>query len=229
MSLLLLVAKQRARRRRRQAGAAMFIVSMMVTVLASVGMFALAASATEVKTAGNERQSAQTHYLAEYGVLAFARETEQGKISSYISLMRANPDTGCLSLPIPSASYINGVESGLTKACYRLHASELSTIGQWGVNTAEAYGGVGSNMPSTAPGSLGPVKITPQFFVEVTDVGMRNAPGYSLGSCAFAVVTGTAFGVTQPVTSTGAIATSAEGMEMQRARLVAGPVCPPPQ
>ncbi len=222
------LAKQRTRRRRREAGAVMFIVSMMITVLAAVGMFALAASATEVKTAGNERQNAQTHYLSEYGILAFARETEQGKVQSYIALMKSNPDK-CLSLPIPSASYINGRESDLAKACYRVKSAELQSIGGWGPSPTQAYAGAqpyasGTSAPT---GSLGPIPITADFFVEVTDVSTRNAAGYSTGTCGFAVVTGTSFGVTQPLVNS-AVAFGAEGMEMQRARVVAGPMCPPP-
>ena len=224
----LFLAKRRTLRRRHEAGAAMFVVSMMVTVLAAVGMFALAASATEVKTAGNERQSAQTHYLSAYGILAFARETEQGKVQSYVSLMRSNPDT-CLSLPIPAATYINGSESPLAKACYRIKAQEFQNIGGWGVQPAEPYAGAQPYAPGVVnPGSLGPVTMNPGFFVEVTDVTMRNASGYSTGTCAFAVVTGTSFGVTQPLVGTN-VAYGAEGLEMQRARFVAGPMCPPPQ
>jgi hypothetical protein len=225
------LAKHRTRRRRREAGAAMFIVSMMITVLAAVGMFALAAAATEVRTAGNERQNAQTHFLSEYGILAFARESEQGKVQSYVALMKSNPDT-CLSLPIPAASYVNtaGVESYLAKACYRIKAQEFQNIGGWGLPAADTYPGTQPYVQGLSPpiGSLGPVPMTAGFFVEVTDVTTRNASGFSTGSCGFAVVTGTSFGVTQPMVN-NVVAYGAEGMEMQRARFVAGPMCPPPQ
>lgn len=224
----LAAAKHRTRRRRHQAGAAMFIVSMMVTVLAAVGMFALAAAATEVRAAGNERQNAQTHFLSEYGILAFARETESGKVQSYVSLMKSNPDT-CLSLPIPSASYINGVESFLTKACYRIKAQEFQSIGGWTVAPTDPYAGTQPYAPAvTTPGSLGMIPMNGSFFVEVTDVTSRNASGFSTGTCGFAVVTGTSYGVTQPLVN-AAVAYGAEGTEMQRARFVAGPMCPPPQ
>lgn len=207
----------------------MFIVSMMITVLAAVGMFALAAAATEVKTAGNERQSAQTHYLSEYGVLAFTRETEQGKVASQISLMKSSPDT-CVSLPIPAASYINGSESFLTRECYRFSASQLGGpgFGNWAISATDAYTGPTSYAPGVNQvGSLGPITMNGGFFVEVTDVNTRNVSGYSVGLCQFAVVTGTSFGVTQPLVSNN-VAYGAEGMEMQRARIVAGPLCPPP-
>jgi len=65
----LVLAKARSLRRRHQRGAALFVVAMALAVLASVGIFALAAAATEVRTSGNERQNAQTHYLSQYGIL----------------------------------------------------------------------------------------------------------------------------------------------------------------
>jgi hypothetical protein len=223
------LAKVRTVRRRREAGAVMFIVTMMVTVLAAVGMFSLAASATEVKAAGNERQNSQTHYLAGFGIVAFAREAEQGKVQAYVSLMRSNPDT-CLSLPLPSATYMpSGGLSALAKACYRMSSTELAKVGNWATTPMTPYAGTSSYTPATtAPGSLGPIMTNPGFYVEVTDVSSRNAPGYSTGSCSFAVVTGSSFGVTQPIVG-GNVAYGGEGQEMQRARFVAGPMCPPPQ
>ncbi len=67
-------AKRRWSHRQDEAGAAMFIVSMTLTVLASVGIYALAAASNEVRTSGYERQNTQTHYLASYGVLGIAHE-----------------------------------------------------------------------------------------------------------------------------------------------------------
>jgi hypothetical protein len=223
-------AKHRTLRRRHQAGAAMFVVSMMVTVLAAVGMFALAAAATEVKSAGNERQNTQTHYLAEFGILAFARETETGKVQTYISMGMATADK-CLSLPLPSPSLLlAGNLSPLAKACYRVEPADFQRIGGWGSAPTVPYTG---SQPYSAgavnPGSLGPIPMGGVFYVEVTDVSGsgRPAPGYSAG-WAFPVVTGTSFGQTQPLVS-GAVAYGAVGMEMQRARYVAGPLYTGPQ
>jgi hypothetical protein len=200
----------------------MFIVSMMVTVLAAVGMFALAASATEAKTAGNERQNSQTHYLAEYGILAFAR----GKVQSVLSLMKSNPDT-CVTLPLPSSSFmLAGKESDLTKGCYRFTPLQFQQMGGWSTSMSTAYGGTAPYTPSTAlPGSLGPVPMSPAFFVEVTDAAIRDVAGFS-GDCHFVVLTGTSFGLTQPQAGVALnIAYGAVGQELQRARYVAGPLC----
>jgi hypothetical protein len=226
----LALAKHRTLRRRHEAGAAMFVVSMMVTVLAAVGAFALAASATEVKTAGNERQNAQTHYLSQFGMLAFARETQQGKVASIVALAKSNPDT-CISLPIPAASSVNGngKESDLSKSCRRIQPAEFQVMGAWNGAATVAFSGSTPYATGAATvGSLGPVLTNPGFFVEATDISTRAATGFSSGTCNFAVITATSYGVTQPMNGTAAVY-GAEGMELQRARVVAGPLCNGPQ
>jgi hypothetical protein len=220
-------AKQRTRRRRHEAGAVMFVVSMMVTVLAAVGMFALVSSATEVRTAGNERQNAQTHFLAQYGILAVAQVTEMGNGPVLRSRMQYSRDQ-CLALPIPAPTFFNGgVVSANAKACTRVKPSELQKIGQW--NTAvppvETYAGQTPYLASAAnPGSLGPVPITADFFVELTEEGPGRTPaGYS-GNNTWVTMAATSFGVTVPLLASGTSAFGAEGMEMQRARFNVGPV-----
>jgi hypothetical protein len=217
-------AKQRTRRRRHEAGAVMFVVSMMITVLAAVGLFALVASATEVRTAGNERQSAQTHFLAQYGILAVARETELGKGPALLS-MALNNTVKCQSLPIPGASYISGGrESTNAKACARFGPDNLQQIGNWAVAPADAYGGATPYLASaTNPGSLGPIPMTAAFYVEVTIQGPGRQPaGYSGQS--WVTFEATSYGLTVPLLPGATNAWGAEGTEIQRARLNVGPM-----
>jgi hypothetical protein len=217
------LAKRRALRRRHQAGAAMFVVSMMITVLGAVGMFALAAAATEVKTAGNERQNTQTHYLAEYGIQAFARDSEEGRIDFQLATGYLTPDV-CMSLPLPSSNVLVGKsESSVAKFCRRFSPAELSL--SWAAAATVAYSGsTPYAVNATAPGSLGPVPSSPGFYVEITDP--TDTPGKGTGNekCHFENVTVTSYGVTQPLFNSS-IAYGSEGIELQRARVVAGPVC----
>lgn len=207
----------------------MFVVSMMVTVLAAVGMFALVSSATEVRTAGNERQNAQTHFLAQYGILAMARETEMGQGPALRSMMQNPPvPVQCLALPIPSPTYVSGgVESGNAKACARIYPSDLQKIGHWNTSVppVETYAGATPYLASAAnPGSLGPVPINAVFFVELTEEGPGRTPaGYS-GDKTWVTLAATSYGVTVPLLASGTNAFGAEGMEMQRARFNVGPV-----
>lgn len=218
------LARARASRRRGEGGAAMFIVAMTMTVLASVGIYALAAASNEVRTSGNERQNTQTHYLAEYGVLGITHEIITSKAQFYLGLMLASPDSPCMSLPgVPSTA------SPVARACRRLGSAELGA--PWTNTTVTVpYGSTNAYQSGVTPGSFGPVPMNGDFFVELTEPTQAQAPPrYStdLHFC-FIEITATASGITQPIIvgqPTGTYAN--EGIEVQRARIIAGPVqCP---
>ena len=76
----------------RRRGAVMFVVAMTIAVLASVGMYALAAASSEVRTSGNERQNTQTHYLP--STACWATPRDDGQAQFYLGLMcPRRPDT----------------------------------------------------------------------------------------------------------------------------------------
>jgi hypothetical protein len=223
------LAKRRARARRRQGGAVMFIVAMTLAVLASVGVYALAAAALEVRTSGNERQSSQTHYLTEYGIIGASYELTATRAQWYLAMMLAQPDTACLSLPgVPSTADM------LTRACWRMGSKEIASTqagGPWSAVVTEPY--TGTNAFEAPAGSLGPVPMTGDFFVELTEPIQANAPQrYSLDlHLCFVEFTATSNGMTQPIFANAADKPTAsfggEGVEAQRARLIAGPIqCP---
>jgi hypothetical protein len=224
------LAKQRARRRRRQGGAAMFIVAMTLAVLASVGIYALAASALEVRTSGNERQNTQTHYLSEYGIIGTTYELSASRAQWYLGMMLTRPDTSCISLPtVPATADV------LTRACWRMGSQEIATTTQgtpWSAPPTIPYSGTTPMQPNLAPGSLGPTPMTGDFFVELTEPIQATAPArYSLDlHLCFIEFTATSNGLTTPVFATKDPVTAGfggEGVESQRARLVAGPIqCP---
>ena len=222
----LALAKTRSSRRSREAGAAMFIVAMTLAVLASVGVYALAAASNEIKTSGNERQNTQSHYLSQYGVVASASEMASTKAQFYLGLMLSQPDVSCISLQgVPTTNV-----SPQSKACRRMGAVELATGSGWGSAVTVPYN---STTPyAGSPGSLGPTPLKADFYVEFTSPITANAPsGYALNlQFCFIQMTTTAVGIVQPQYPSGVTAGTAfggEGLEMQRARLVAGPIqCP---
>lgn len=222
------LAKRRSARRRREGGAAMFIVAMTLAVLASVGVYALAAASNELRTAGNERQNAQTHYLSQYGVMAATQELAGTKAQLYLGLMLAQPDTHCVSLVLPTTG---PAPDPMTAACRRVGATELAVGSNWSTTPTVAYQGL-PNSQTLTPGSLGPTPLKADFFVEFTAPTMTSAAArYALNSqFCFIQFTTTSVGVTQPQSITGSGSSAyfgGEGLEMQRARLVAGPVmCP---
>ncbi len=205
----------------------MFIVAMTTAVLASVGVYALAAASNEVRTSGNERQNTQTHYLSEYGILGATHEMASGKAQFYLGLMLTQPDNPCVSLPGVTAS-----AAPVTKACRRMGSAELGQ--QWtGAQITVPFGN-GTTTPAyksgVAPGSFGPIPMSGDFFVELTEPTQAQAPARydtKLNFC-FIEMTATSSGITQPIIAgqpTGQFAN--EGVEVQRARIIAGPVqCP---
>jgi hypothetical protein len=219
----LALAKKRSARRHREGGAIMFVVAMTTAVLASVGVFALAAAATEVRMSGNERQNTQTHYLASYGVVGAAREMNATKADMFVRLMNTAPDKPCLSLP-----YVPATASPTTLACRRLGAAELG--GGWAAPVLNNYQGLTPYAPGFAPGSLGATPMNGDFFIELTEPTQATAPPrYSLDThFCFDQLTVTSSGITQPLYPTLAAATTAtfggEGIETQRARIVVGPI-----
>jgi len=223
-ALQLGLAKRRWAHRKHQAGAALFVVSMTISVLASVGIYALAAASTEVKTAGFERQNTQTHYLASYGTLGAAHEIVSSKAQFYMGMMLSIPDSCPGSLPgVPAGASI------LSRACRRLGAPELST--NWATPTTDAYAGTVPYQAGQTPGSFGPTLTQGDFFVELTEPLQANPPaqyGLNLNFC-FIELTVTSTGITRPLFATTNYSATygSEGIETQRSRILAGPVsCP---
>ncbi len=207
----LVIAKSRAARRRRQSGAVMFLVTMTLAVLASVGLYALAAATSEVQASGSERQATQTHYLSEYAVVAGMQLMTAGRAQSYLNVMTVNPDTGCMSLPQVTATT---QPDNILRACTHVVDTELAKSDGW---TGSIYVDAGA-----------PAAPTPQFLVEFTGLSKASSPpryALDLHVC-FVGMTASAYGTTLPPNEvTGASATFfGEGIEAQRARIVAGPV-----
>jgi hypothetical protein len=215
------LALRRAARRQHERGATMFVVAMTLAVLGSVGVYAIAASATEARTAGNERQNTQTHYLSEYGVIGITHELVSSKAQFYLGLMMKNPDTVCTALP-----GVTNTAPPITQACRRLGSAELGQ--PWAANTITVpYASTTPYTSGVTPGSFGPIPMSGDFFVELTEpLPAQAATRYAknLNFC-FMQMTATSAGITQPIIAgqpTGVYAN--EGVEVQRARLIVGPI-----
>jgi hypothetical protein len=224
-----LQAKLRSSRRAHAAGAAMFVVAMCVAVLASVGVYALAAAANEVMTSGNERQSTQTHYLADYGVQAAAHAVSGATAQLYFNVMTipapgATALPSCSSVPVPSGV----VPPPASLACAQLGSVDLAKTWTQAQATI-SYAGTVPYQGGVAPGSFGLTPLAGDFFVELTDPEKAAAPaGFSQDSPLCVIqFTATVTGYTQPLSPLGAVSYEGEGVEVQRARVLGGPItCP---
>jgi hypothetical protein len=200
-----------------------FVVTMILAVLASVGIYALAAAASEVRTSGNESQSTQTHYMASYGIVGVSHEMTATTAQFYLGLMLTRYDT-CASVPSLGATY----GTAQTMACRQLASSEIGQA--WTASGAQItipYVGTAPFSTTAFPGSFGPAPEVGNFSVELsepTQAGTAARYAKDLGFC-FIVMTATSYGTTQQ----SAVGSTPVGLgaETQRARLVAGPIqCP---
>ena len=220
-------SKLRASRRAKSGGAIMFILAMTLAVLASLGVYAMRAASTEVRTSGYQRQSAQSQYLAEYGILAATQQMGGSVGQLNVSLMTTTPDTQCASLQ--GVDLVNA--SARSKSCRRVGAVEVQDALMPGVVPVEPY------VVGSRAGSLGPYPLAGDFFVEITDPAYAGAAAETdtrIGLC-FVETTLTSFGLTRPDTTILAQLAAnptafhaAQGQQVSRARIISGPIrCQP--
>lgn len=216
------IAKQRARLRRSRAGAVMFILAMTLAILGAIGLYALKAASTEVKTSGYAKQAAQTQYMSEYGILSSTQSMSGtlGQMQLGAAISATDRDTQCMSL-----TGIDLLKAGFrSQACRRVAAQEIQNM----VWKGQTITPVNPYKPGVSTGSLGPFAQQGDFFVELTDPACAyQAPGYSGGNFWFTDTTLTAFGRTQPdktilgITDLQALAN--QDLQVSRAHIIAGP------
>ena len=227
----LALAMRRARRRAHggEAGAVVFIVAMTIAVLVSLGIFALVSASTEIKSAGYERQAMQTHYLAEFGMVAAAQKVGPDYAQAVEAQMRTTSDYNgsylrhhCISLEaVPTTA------DAPSRECKILRSSDLTQ--GWGLATPLRPSSL------TVPGSLGAVALNGDFSVEISDpvfgqpvAGMANI-GQGQQSMCPVTFTVAAYGIVTP-NNAGSNLTQLYGSasaEEGRGRLTGGPiVCP---
>jgi len=236
----LVLAKRRALRRRSSAGGTMFVVAMTLAVLSAIGAWALQSAALEVRMAGYERQSTQTHYLAEYGVMAAMQDVTPttlpiiapaalcGVTSAGAIVHAACSSVPCLNYSATPVTVMTGTGCGeltsvynVAKTCYRWDTALSGGFPVSDQTSSTPLLDVGDGGVGGLPGSLGATNTQGNFAAEFTD--LMNAPqvaGFSTGggmSTYWATVT--AYGQT----STSAGITS-QGTEQLRSRLQVGPI-----
>ncbi|AKT37146.1 hypothetical protein [Chondromyces crocatus] len=178
-------AVQRWSRRVRARGAALPIVFLLVTSLASLGVFAMSATHTAVVASGATRLEGQVQRLTSYVLLAFVAELSSPRGPTYVQATRGASDAGCTS----------------AVACIALGREQL-----------ELQGGPLLIAPTAVrPGSLGLVEVGWGARVELSDPmpALPPPPGFdesSAGAVSVApvLVTLSATGYLWPAASDGA-------------------------
>ena len=147
---------RRARRRASRRGVTVFVVVLVLVMLTGLGMFAARSASLATSASGYERQMTQTHYIAEYALLATAAELSTGRLDSYINQIKQVPDpAGCTA----QANVKN-------KTCYRFGYSDLESR-----LPAPSKFLVPYDAGNKTPSSLGQADLDANFIIEMTDFG----------------------------------------------------------
>lgn len=244
---------RRSRRARSRRGVTVFVVLLVISMLAAVGVFAARSAQLGVSNAGRYREMMQTHYIAEGGMQGAISEFSRDP-SGYLVKLRNSPalsataSTGefpCQDIPFAAAS-VTGFKPCST-VCLRLGLGAVEAAAQRRAsnsaftvyNTKSTDAAVGS-----LPGSFGMADVAGNFSVEFTDerpvepppAGMPIAGGTGI-SLKFRSVTARAVGQVVPTDADGsgaAVATTAAAavdaakytisVETIRAEILVGPV-----
>jgi hypothetical protein len=147
--------------RSRQRGAAVFIVVMVITLLTAVGIFAARSASLVDVASGYNRQSLQTQYVADYGVLLTAAELSTDAASAYTTVARAGNDD-CIATSAVDTSVVGN------PFCYALESQELQQrFGGELFPAAQAVPGGLIDPVDEAPGDLD--NLEARFTVEMTE------------------------------------------------------------
>jgi hypothetical protein len=210
-----------------QRGAAVFVVLLVITLLTTLGVFAVRSSSLSTSASGYGRQMTQTHYVAEYGIVGAAAYLDVRAQAMSDKMLDSNVmDTTCVGVcgTVPVIAMPRCAKLGMTDLDQQVN-------GYNGTNqmivpvTGPAYA------PTTV-GSLGPSPLEADFNIEVSDWYEAWPPltGFDAtdGKLTHAMVTVTVTGMVRPPQQVaGAWDTSsatAAGVESTRAHVLVGPV-----
>jgi hypothetical protein len=105
--------------REKQRGAAVFIVVMVITLLTAVGIFAARSASLVDQASGYNRQSLQTQYVSDYGILLTTHELSTQSASAYMQVGRSGTDT-CIATENVDTSVVG------SPFCYAFQSQELA-------------------------------------------------------------------------------------------------------
>jgi hypothetical protein len=218
-------ARLRAAARRRADGAIIFITAMTLALLASLGLYALSATRSEVKASGYMTRVNMTE-----GIQQWALSAAMASLNSGAAKMIGQAETpGPCTSPLTCSSYdstkplnncqalanVPSTETAQAKACLNMPLAVYTS-------TSGSQGSAAPIMWST-PGRTYQANV--DLFTEMTnaDEPLTQPAGYGQGTTAFRLVTLTTYGILHMHmgTSTG---TSANIVHQGRGHLIVGPI-----
>jgi Tfp pilus assembly protein PilX len=210
---------RRARQHQRDRGAIIFIVAMTLSLLAAMGVYALTATSSEMRTSGYARQSTQAHYVTEYASQATNDVISPENASFYDNQMTLNVNVGTVTCESAAPKATDpSIATEISKRCVKFSQNGLADI--WRINRGATVTPFGADAfaPSGSPvyGAQ-----AAEFKAEITEpISNGLQPGFDVnnGKC-FRKYTVTAIGSLRDGGGSGRILAREAG----RSRIVAGP------
>ena len=184
-------ALRRAHVRRKSAGAAMFIVAVTLGLLAAMGVYGLAATASDVRAAGHVREAAQAQRAAELAIVEAASTIGPGTASTIVRAMQADSGFGarsntsatgaylCKSAKPPAATADLQAAARVAEACMVLTPKQMRLMApdqNWNVSAFDS-----PTLPFSTT-SFGEVPVQPYVRIELTNPIDWDVPaGYQIG------------------------------------------------
>ncbi|MCS6898372.1 MAG: hypothetical protein RMJ98_01125 [Myxococcales bacterium] len=178
------MAKQRLlawRRRRENRGATIFLVTLVMTLLAAMGVFAARATSLSGKAAGYLRQSEQSHYLMQHAMVLALNEIDRGatvygarNANSAVTNQACTTTAAYPSIKIPCVKFSTDwtKEDAFQAAVRRAQSANGKPL----VKPVELPPTMNPDPAQNTAGSFGPWLLLPSMYVEMTDMAELERP-----------------------------------------------------
>lgn len=172
------------RRRRRSRGASVFLVTLVMTMLAGLGVFAARATSLSGRASGYLRQSEQSHYLMQHAMTIALNEIDRGS-SAYgkrngDSIVTNQKCTTTAAYPTVALPCVKFSSSQTGADSFSDSVQRAQTAGSKPkTRPIEPPPAMQMDPAKNTPGSLGPWPLLPAMYVEMTDISEldRAPPG----------------------------------------------------
>jgi hypothetical protein len=169
------------RRRRGSRGATIFLVTLVMTLLAAMGVFAARATSLSGRAAGYLRQSEQSHYLMQHAMVLALNEIDRGatvygarNANSTVTNQSCTTTAAYPSIKIPCVKFSTDwtKEDAFQAAVRRAQSASGKPL----VKPVELPPTLNPDPAQNTPGTFGPWPLLPSMYVEMTDVSELERP-----------------------------------------------------
>ena len=144
---------------------ALLLVLVLIVMVTAAGVFAAQSTAYEIRSSGFFRQAAQTHYVAETGVIASLDEMKS-LCAAYLIIMQQRQATATVPVGLAEAPLR-----------YSFYTDDFNTR----LVTGSVFQASTLSGSTRTEGSLGASALVPGFHTDVTVLAQQSTPQYGFG------------------------------------------------